>query len=160
MCYLIAYILFVSHSCVQYNEYEYRDSTIYGEKWCDFCYKNLNSVDSVFQENILYMNDLLGTREEHRLECSDDNMRCRELMEFLWVVSLMSGRSFIGPNPHGPYQIERNKIIELEQWYNKHKHLITIDILRRFYCSLYPPIMDMDKLEEYYDNLFDSRIVD
>ena len=151
---LIASIIFISKLFALDNSYEHKDSTLYGEEWCAYCYRNLNNVDSVFHENISYMNNLLGSENEYKLECIEDNKRREEITEFLWVVSLMSGRRFTEPSdPHKSIRIKKNKIKELEQWFYEHKHLITIDLLRRYYCSLYPPIMDFEDLINYYDCL-------
>lgn len=160
MNYLIFCILSVS--CIPFmgNLHENQDSTLVGEEWCSYCYKNINNVDSVFYNNILYIKKKLKFKKRYKLDNVRSFNKRKSLKEFLWVVSLMSGKDFIGSNPHEPPLITRRKTKELEQWYYEHKHFISIDILRIFYCSLYPPIMDFQNLEEYYDNLNNYKITD
>ena len=153
MNYLIFCILWVSYIPFMANLHENPDSSLVGEEWCSYCYKNINNVDSVFYDNISYIKKKLKFKKTYRLDDVRSYNKRKSLKEFLWVVSLMSGKDFIGSNPHESPLINRKKTKELEQWYYKHKHLISIHILRLFYCSLYPPVIDLKKLEDYYSTI-------
>lgn len=126
------------------------DSLEMEDGWCAICYKTITDVDSVFRINISTLEKRIKTEKVCRLsEAEDDKQR-----DFLVAISFMSDRNFWGATPHEMPRIDKKLLKEIKLWYKRHKHLITLDILRRFYCAVYPPLMNsLEEIERYSEEL-------
>ena len=125
------------------------DSIEYRDSWCALCYETITDVDSVFIVNI----STLEKRIKKEKVCILNDEEDRKQRVFLVAISLMSGRNFWGENPHEMPRLDKRLLKEIKHWYKKHKHLITLDLLRRFYCAVYPPLMELDEMDRFYDEL-------
>ena len=125
------------------------DSLGMEDDWCAICYKTITDVDSVFCVNISTLKKRIKKEKICRLNEAEDSKQ----RDFLVAISYMSDRNFWGATPHKMPRIDKKLLKEIKFWYKRHKYLITLDILRRFYCAVYPPLMNIEEMERYFEEL-------
>lgn len=133
-------------------------TTVYGQldnnlsaKYMDVT-KDINDVDSIFEVNFNKLYSMLNVEEE--VEIHDHNV-----LEFVSVVSMMSGIDFIIHNFYTPTKIEMSDIGNIHYWYIRNKRNIKIDTLKKFYVATRVWCFDSyNELASYFDSL-DSFII-
>ena len=133
-------------------------TTVYGQldhnlsaKYIDVT-KDINDVDSIFEVNFTKLYSMVNVEEE--VEIHDHNV-----LEFVSVVSMMSGIDFIIHNCYTPTKIEMSDIGNIHYWYIRNKRNIKIDTLKRFYVATRVWCFESyNELVSYFDSL-DSCII-
>lgn len=124
-----------------------------------FCIVKVNScnkdcgvnIDSLFKKNLSSMKKM--TRDSSK----DVLVKEREIIKFLYVISLLSNLDFM-PDPHKPV-VNTKTILAIENWYKEKKKYITCEKIKKAYSLLLPPpFKNLEELDKYSDELDQLRI--
>lgn len=110
------------------------------------------NVDSLFTTNIKRLEAIGNDSVEVYLQDKD-------LINFMWMISLIGNKNFIS-DPHQVIRINKEKVLEVEQWYIDNKEYISPQNIEKAYNIMYPPASVFESyefwkkwMEEQYDGL-------
>ena len=110
------------------------------------------NVDSLFTANLKRL-EVIGN------DSVEVNLKDKDLIDFMWMISLIGNKNFIS-DPHQVIRINKEKVLEIEQWYIDNKQYITPLKIEKAYNIMYPPASVFKSyelwtkwMEEQYDGL-------
>lgn len=110
------------------------------------------NVDSLFTANLKRL-EVIGN------DSVEVNLKDKDLIDFMWMISLIGDKDFVH-DPHRAIRVNREKILEIEQWYIDNKQYITPQKIEKAYNIMYPPASIFESYElwtkwmkEQYDGL-------
>ncbi|MBP1631546.1 MAG: hypothetical protein H6Q15_2439 [Bacteroidetes bacterium] len=124
-----------------------------------FCVIKVNSCNKDCDVNIdsLFKKNLSSIKKMTRGSSKDVLVKEREIIKFLYVISLLSDLDFM-PAPHKPI-VNTKTILAIESWYKKKKKYITCEKIKKAYSLLLPPpFKNIEELDKYSDELDQLRI--
>lgn len=110
------------------------------------------NIDSLFTANLKRL-EAIGN------DSVEVNLKDKDLINFMWMISLIGNKDFIS-DPHQIIHINKEKVLEIEQWYIDNKQYISPQNIEKAYNIMYPPAFVFDSyelwtkwMEEQYDGL-------
>lgn len=100
------------------------------------------NVDSLFHVNFVELKEIIKDSSNNVVVQETSNV------EFLYVVTLLSGKNFIA-DPHAVV-VNSKIILEIEKWYKDNKECVTCEKIMKAYSLLLPPLFkSIEELDEY-----------
>ena len=109
--------------------------------------KDVTNVDSVFKTNFKRLYTIVETNK-------DTEIHNNHALEFIAVISMMSGIDFVKTHCYMPTKINFDDITNMHLWYVRNQKSISLDVLKRFYIATRVYCFESyDELETYFNQL-------
>ena len=109
--------------------------------------KDVKNVDSVFKTNFKQLYTIVDIKK-------DTEIHNYHILEFIAVISMMSGIDFVKTHCYMPTKINYDDVTNMYLWYVRNQKSISLDVLKRFYIATRTYCFESyDELDAFFNQL-------
>ena len=109
--------------------------------------KDVKNVDSVFKTNFKKLYTIVDIKK-------DTEIHNYHILEFIAVISMMSGIDFVKTHCYMPTKINYDDVTNMYLWYVRNQKSISLDVLKRFYIATRTYCFESyDELDAFFNQL-------